>query len=207
MGKKYETYINSKIEKWFINGIEKKKTKRFLVKCECGTEKTVDCSQLISGKSKSCGCDRYIKIGGENNKKWTGYGELSGKHWSSIVQSAKNRKLDFSISIEYAWNLFLKQDKKCALTKITLIFPSKSRLISSPKSTASLDRIDSSKGYIEGNVQWIHKDINLMKQSYTNEYLIYMAHQIAKNNIISSQNIEEIKKGSRYGKKPKNQDI
>lgn len=30
--------------------------------------------------------------------------------------------------------------------------------------TASLDRIDSSKGYIEGNIQWVHKDINFMKQ-------------------------------------------
>lgn len=29
--------------------------------------------------------------------------------------------------------------------------------------TASLDRIDSSKGYIEGNVQWVHKRINKMK--------------------------------------------
>ena len=29
--------------------------------------------------------------------------------------------------------------------------------------TASLDRIDSSKGYIKGNVQWVHKEFNKMK--------------------------------------------
>lgn len=32
-------------------------------------------------------------------------------------------------------------------------------------STASLDRIDSSRGYVQGNVQWVRVDINLMKHS------------------------------------------
>ena len=36
----------------------------------------------------------------------------------------------------------------------------------------SLDRIDSSKGYEENNVQWVHKDINLMKNKYDNKYFI-----------------------------------
>lgn len=30
---------------------------------------------------------------------------------------------------------------------------------------ASLDRIDSSKGYIPGNVQWVDKRVNYMKQA------------------------------------------
>lgn len=29
--------------------------------------------------------------------------------------------------------------------------------------TASLDRIDNSKGYEVGNIQWVHKDINMMR--------------------------------------------
>jgi hypothetical protein len=32
--------------------------------------------------------------------------------------------------------------------------------------TASLDRIDNSKGYIVGNVWWVHKDINTMKMDF-----------------------------------------
>jgi hypothetical protein len=31
------------------------------------------------------------------------------------------------------------------------------------ETTASLDRVDSSKGYIQGNIQWIHKRLNWMK--------------------------------------------
>jgi hypothetical protein len=38
--------------------------------------------------------------------------------------------------------------------------------------TASLDRIDSSFGYIEGNVQWVHKDINIIKLDYDQDYFI-----------------------------------
>ena len=29
--------------------------------------------------------------------------------------------------------------------------------------TASIDRIDSSIGYVIGNVQWVHKQVNFMK--------------------------------------------
>lgn len=44
--------------------------------------------------------------------------------------------------------------------------------------TASLDRIDSSKGYIEGNVQWLHKDINRLKINYSDEDLIQICLEI-----------------------------
>jgi hypothetical protein len=41
-------------------------------------------------------------------------------------------------------------------------------------SDASLDRIDSSKGYIDGNVQWVHKEVNEMKMQATqNEFIEY----------------------------------
>jgi len=48
--------------------------------------------------------------------------------------------------------------------------------------TASLDRIDSSKGYIEGNVQWVHRKINMMKQSYTQEEFIELCQAVVRNN-------------------------
>ena len=47
---------------------------------------------------------------------------------------------------------------------------------------ASLDRIDSSKGYIEGNVQWVHQNINMMKNKFDNQYFIEMCKLITKNN-------------------------
>ena len=81
-----------------------------------------------------------------------------------LRQNAKDRKLDFDLDIKYVWKLFLKQNRKCALTGETLKFSTKCW---SHDATASLDRIDSLKGYVKGNVQWVHKEINMMKQQYS----------------------------------------
>ena len=51
------------------------------------------------------------------------------------------------------------------------------------KTTASLDRIDSSKGYTTDNIQWVHKDINIMKNDYGNDYFIEICKKVAKNNV------------------------
>jgi hypothetical protein len=41
--------------------------------------------------------------------------------------------------------------------------------------------IDSSKGYIEGNIQWVHKDINNMKWDFTQEEFINYCKLVANN--------------------------
>lgn len=48
-------------------------------------------------------------------------------------------------------------------------------------STASLDRIDSSKDYTIGNVQWIHKSINLMKNVIPQDIFVEWCVKIANN--------------------------
>jgi hypothetical protein len=79
--------------------------------------------------------------------------------------------------MKYAWKRFLQQDRKCALTGLPLTI-NYSRLTGDPH-TASLDRIDSSKGYVRGNIQWIHKDVNMMKRIYDQGYFIEMCRLVA----------------------------
>ena len=45
--------------------------------------------------------------------------------------------------------------------------------------TASLDRIDSSKGYVPGNIQCVHKDINALKTDFSEERFLELIHMIA----------------------------
>jgi hypothetical protein len=52
---------------------------------------------------------------------------------------------------------------------------------------ASLDRIDSKKGYVEGNVHWVHKDVNMMKRNFTEEYFINLCETVYKNFISKKQ--------------------
>lgn len=152
---------------------------RYICKCDCGLSSNVLGTHLRQGTTISCGCANKK---GSDRKQWTGVGQISGAFWyDHIVKSAsgtKRRKLELTIDKEYAWKLFIEQNKKCGLTGIVLTFPERHK----DKSwTASLDRIDSSKGYIEGNVQWVHKDVNMMKRTYNNEYFIEICKLIANN--------------------------
>lgn len=151
---------------------------RYTCRCDCGNECNVLIDHLRRGNTKSCGCERFKK--GERHHQWDGIGDISGNYWfTRIVSSAKNKKrgeIELSITKEYAWDLFLQQDRKCALSGLPLHFPNKWR---SKDWTASLDRIDSSIGYVEGNVQWVHKDINIMKNKFDQNYFLRMCSYIA----------------------------
>lgn len=123
---------------------------------------------LYSGVSKQCMSCRRI----EQRK---GYQELNATYWKSIIQAAEIRNLPFEITIEYAWDLFQQQNGICAISGIPIVFGYKQ------ENTASLDRIDSKLGYIAGNVQWVHKDVNRMKWAYHEEYFIYLCTLIAEH--------------------------
>jgi hypothetical protein len=98
-----------------------------------------------------------------------------GKYWSSLKHGAMGRNLEFSIDIEYAWKLFLSQHRLCSYTGEELTF---SRNTDKMKQTASLDRLDSDKGYIENNVHWIHKDINFLKRSISHIEFLNICNKI-----------------------------
>lgn len=138
--------------------------------CDCGNEKITHGISLKRGGTKSCGCILATKDSTKFHN-FSGFKELSGTVFNSIRGGAKARNLDFNITQEYIYNLFISQEKKCKLTGLDLeIRPTSQK--KNIKRTASLDRIDSSKGYIEGNVQWIHVIVNKMKWDLsTDEFL------------------------------------
>lgn len=157
----------------------------WLCKCDCGKETKVRGQHLTRTKNsvQSCGCLKLLK--GRNHKDWKGCGEISGDYWSTHILRNKVKKgnrsnLEISITISEAWDLFLTQNRKCALSGIELSFP---KGWHDRSGTASLDRIDSSKGYTKENVQWVHKDVNMMKRIYTQEYFIKMCKLISDNSI------------------------
>jgi len=101
----------------------------------------------------------------------TGFGGLSGSLFARMAGNAKSRKIPFNITKEQAWEQFQKQDGRCALSGIELVLA-----LPLAKSTASLDRIDSNRGYTSDNIQWVHKTVNLMKNALTEkEFLDFVA--------------------------------
>ena len=145
--------------------------------CDCGKEIDYNKYDVILGKRKSCGCSSFPK--GKRSHHWKGYEEISGQHWGIILSGAKDRKLQVKITIEDAWKQFLKQNRKCALTGEELCFDSACR---SGDCTASLDRIDSTKGYTIDNIQWVHRKINMMKNCYNQDEFISWCNKITEYN-------------------------
>lgn len=145
--------------------------------CECGNVKIIDGHSLRRNKSLSCGCSRLDL--GEKNSCWKGCGDISGSLFCAYRHSASKRNLQFDITIKQIWELFLKQNRKCILTNLPIYFPINRK---SYNGTASLDRIDSSKGYTISNVQWVHKQVNEMKMDQDEKNFIEFCHLIAKKN-------------------------
>lgn len=143
----------------------------WLCVCDCGNTKSVDGSGLKTGKTRSCGC-----LNKETNSKrfWKGCGELSGKYMAQIRCRAKRYNRECSVSIKDCWNQFLKQKGICAMSGVTITLTRNNK-----NQTASLDRIDSSKGYVKGNIQWIHKELQLMKSDLSEESFVNWCKTIA----------------------------
>ena len=154
----------------FSNG---KKQTYFTCLCDCGEITVIQRNKF--GVTKTCNNRTNHK--GEECSIYKGYEQISGTYWNSLQHGAKIRNLDFNITIEYCWNLFLIQDKKCVLSGL----PINLSINKGKEKTASLDRIDSEKGYVEGNVQWVHKDINVLKMDLAESHFVELCSRVANN--------------------------
>lgn len=138
--------------------------------CKCGNTTTAITNQLLHGGKKSCGCRRFLSQ--SKSHCWRGVGEIPSVFWKRLIYHSKRglgRTIPVDVTPEYAWDLFLKQNRKCALSGVEISFGERG------KTTASVDRIDPSSGYIPGNIQWVHKDVNAMKfDLQQNEFLDFV---------------------------------
>lgn len=168
--------IGEKFGRWtVIQPPEGGRRVRAICQCECGTVRKHRVDSLRSGQTKGCRECYYKVLRAKTTKthpKWKGYEGITGTHWASIMHDAQRRKLPFEITIEYAWELVKAQKFSCPFTKTGLLF--------GINRTASLDRIDSSKGYVVGNVQWVHVTINFMKGSLSDVEFIDWCHAVAR---------------------------
>lgn len=164
-----------------INDVEvlyRKKTSEskssvWICKCHCGKLMESTSSNLLRGVYGCWDCrNELISI-----TKRGGYEEISGEFWNRTKKSAEIRNIKFDINIKEVWELFLKQDRKCALSGIELKFNMR-RKEDIKNCTASLDRIDSFKDYTIDNVQWVHKNVNRMKWDLTQEEFINICKKV-----------------------------
>ncbi|SRR6266404_3584741 len=133
--------------------------------CKFGHRFTATYNSVCKGRW--CRYCAGIKKGTNLNPAFCGFKGISGTHVCHIRFCAKTRGIKWELNAEYLWNLYEAQNGKCALTGLDITLPTKVRLRA--QSTASLDRIDSKEPYIVGNVQWVHKHLNIMKMGLPND--------------------------------------
>jgi len=144
------------------------------------------------------GCNREYEVRGDNlragmtNKCHLCHAEdtrknnpIASSHWTKIKSGALDRGINFDITVDEAYDLFLIQNGKCALTGKDMHLYSRRKMHEqvSPQidQYASLDRIDSSKGYTIDNVQWVKKKINLLKMAFSQGEFIELCCEVADN--------------------------
>lgn len=165
----------------------------WLCKCVCGNEKIVRSTELIREDTKSCGCMKKYT----NSDKYKGVGLIAQSVFSHIKWGAEKRNIEFNITKEYLWELYRSQEGKCYYTDLDISLNTRNN-----KKTASLDRIDSSKGYVEGNLVWVHKNINLMKNVFSKEEFLNYCNLIVNKHCpydpVAIKGNKKIKKENKY---------
>ena len=178
MGKPGQIYPGLKIGYLTIikdSGKRSKRGQKWCCQCVCGEyiEIYADLLNIKNKKSrKSCGCKNTTSFA-KNTK------DISGSFYSHKKAGAKQRGLEFSVTITDLQELLEKQNFKCALSGITITTKLGRDF---HNATASIDRIDSSKGYTLDNIQWVHKDVNFMKYTLSQERFIELSHIISNYN-------------------------
>ena len=172
----------SNVGNWLVTSEKFKEDGIYWNECECicGTKRKVRTWHLNNSKTKGCGCTNI-----KGRFRYKGIGELSKAYYNSFKKSRmKNGKtFDKDLTIGYLWELFLKQDKKCAISGLPIVlvpnWSSYNKGSKKVEQTASIDRIDSNKGYSKDNIQWVHKKVNFMKGNLSEDEFISMCNIIS----------------------------
>ncbi len=111
--------------------------------------------------------------------KLPGYDSSNALHssWSRVFSrqtyEAKRKGLEVNITAADAWNVINKQGWRCALTGVAFVPAGTSN-----PNQASLDRIDSKKGYVHGNIRYVTYRVNMFKKDWPDDIFFSLCKQI-----------------------------
>lgn len=183
-----QRFGNLEVLKMEVTPNSKRGEFRAICKCHVCGRTDYECKPYwvkskMGSHTKSCGCDRayFKKQTGSKSKVWRGYGEMGGRYVSAIKHRATLKKLEYDLDAKYLWELYEKQNRRCALSGVELTFSPTTR--QRTIGNLSLDRIDSTRGYVRGNVQWTHIDVNYMKNDLSNAEFIDWCKRISAKNV------------------------
>lgn len=143
------------------------------IKLKCKIFCSISCSRKYYNPLRD-----YSKVNHKHLLSYTSNRKDDLSPFKYFITKCKERKKqkneNFDVDLIYLKNLWKNQKGICPYTKIKMILPettlTHSKIHSLKK--ASLDRIDSSKGYLKGNVEFVCLLINQAKNSYPKSEVI-----------------------------------
>jgi hypothetical protein len=160
-----ESLIGTEINNFKVIKIAEKIRGHFkiLCECKCGTQKILREKDLVDGITKSCGClKKGLSFNGLLTHKPKTKVSNCKTGFNRIKNAARSRHLMFDIPYEdYLLNYYNKNCYYCNAIDCT-----------------SLDRIDSSKGYLHDNIVSCCKICNSMKNTLSQNDFISHIRQI-----------------------------
>lgn len=155
---------------------------RYMVKClcDCGN---IDYRRLSELQKMPFKCCKHCcsKILYPEQRKQRGLFDENGINysWFNHLKSSDNLKrggklILFDLTMQDLYDVLVKQNFKCAYTGEPL------NVLNTFKydSNASLDRIDSEKGYTKDNIQWVTKVVNVMKNDIPHNLFLELCTKI-----------------------------
>lgn len=97
------------------------------------------------------------------------------RHFARAKLRAEKRKIQFNITKEDIKTKLKEQNCKCTYSGLKVKFGTDNIKSNNP---ASIDRIDSKIGYIKSNIQIVHKDINFLKLTLSEEKFLEICKQV-----------------------------
>lgn len=97
-----------------------------------------------------------------------------------IDKSKHRNRYEHNIDIDHLKEVWENQKGICPYTGIKMILPESKKAFRRCRSIekASLDRIDTTKGYIKGNVEFVCQGINFAKHDYSKEEVLQFVNKI-----------------------------
>ena len=137
--------------------------------CSCGNIVWKRASEIMLGKYTCCSNCVVISSyenSGPRNHHWKGGRFIPQTYITKLCLNRKSKKLPIDIDVEYLESIWTGY---CSLSGLPIAI----------NDTASVDRINSSVGYLKGNVQWVHKVINRMKMDLPEEEFNFFCTAVA----------------------------
>lgn len=155
-------------------------------KCVCGNYGNIRLSDILIKERKGLKY-RCKQCGIDATKKGTKL--INGQYFYQLSHNAKSRGLEFDITPQDLEDLWIKQKGICSISGLELELPVKKKAYKEDGTqtihyfgNASIDRIDSFKGYNIDNIQWIHSKINTMKMEINQLEFLQLCKLIVNHN-------------------------